>query len=164
MGFNSAFKGLNYQTTWGIIQTDILHKNVGLLVYDKNLLVHTCQYFRANCWITLNVEAASNSETFVLYKTPSDLHVDESVHHDIVMKVTNKKQLYRLIYFSLSVLHVLGDVFAHYRQHLTVFTVSGSIHPFEILRCHSSADDVFHFMRCNISWCNCESNQQEATI
>jgi len=44
------------------------------------------------------------------------------------MKVTNKMQLYRLIYFSLSALHVSGDIFAHYQEHLTVFTVSGSIH------------------------------------
>ena len=44
------------------------------------------------------------------------------------MKVTNKMQLYRLIYFSLSALHVLGVVFAHHQEHLTVFTVSGSIH------------------------------------
>ena len=37
--------------------------------------------------------------------------------------------LYRLIYYSKSALHVSGDVFAHYQEHLTVFTVSGSVHP-----------------------------------
>jgi hypothetical protein len=36
--------------------------------------------------------------------------------------------LYILIYYSKSALHVLGDVFAHHQEHLTVFTVSGSIH------------------------------------
>jgi len=41
-----------------------------------------------------------------------------------IMKVTNKMQLYRLIYFSLSPLHVSGNVFAHHQEHLTVFTVS----------------------------------------
>ena len=46
-----------------------------------------------------------------------------------LMKVTNKTKLYRLIYFSFSALHVSGDVFAHHQEHLTVFTVSGSIHP-----------------------------------
>jgi hypothetical protein len=46
-----------------------------------------------------------------------------------IMKVTNKMQLYRLIYISLSALHVSGDVFAHHQGHLTVFTVSGSVHP-----------------------------------
>jgi hypothetical protein len=45
------------------------------------------------------------------------------------MKVTNKMQLYELIYFSLSALHVSGDVSADHQEHLTVFTVSGSIHP-----------------------------------
>ena len=37
--------------------------------------------------------------------------------------------LYRLIYYSKSVLHVSDDVFAHYREHLTIFTVSGTVHP-----------------------------------
>jgi hypothetical protein len=47
----------------------------------------------------------------------------------LIMKVTNKMQLYRLIYYSQSALHVSGDVFAHHRGHLTVFTVSVNIHP-----------------------------------
>jgi hypothetical protein len=46
-----------------------------------------------------------------------------------LLKVANMMQLYQLIYFSLSALHVSGDVFAHHHEHLTVFTVSGSIHP-----------------------------------
>jgi len=37
--------------------------------------------------------------------------------------------LYRSIYYSKSSLHVSGDVFAHHREHLTVFTVSGGVHP-----------------------------------
>jgi hypothetical protein len=37
-------------------------------------------------------------------------------------------QLYRLIYYSQSALHVSGDVFAHYQEDLTVFTASGNIH------------------------------------
>jgi len=37
--------------------------------------------------------------------------------------------LYRLIYYSKSALHVSGDVFAHHQEHLTLFTVSGSVHP-----------------------------------
>jgi hypothetical protein len=36
--------------------------------------------------------------------------------------------LCRLIYYSLSALHVSGDVFAYRQEHLTVFTVSGNIH------------------------------------
>jgi hypothetical protein len=46
----------------------------------------------------------------------------------LIMKVTNKMQLYRLIYYSESALHVSGDVFAHHQEHLTLFTISGSIH------------------------------------
>jgi len=34
-------------------------------------------------------------------------------------------QLYMLIYYSKSSLHVSGDFFAHHQEHLTVFTVSG---------------------------------------
>jgi len=37
-------------------------------------------------------------------------------------------QLYWLIYYSQSVLLVSEDVFAHNQEHLTVFTVSGTIH------------------------------------
>jgi len=46
-------------------------------------------------------------------------------------KCGNNQQdaLYRLIYYSMSALHVSGDVFAHYQKHLTVFTVSGGVHP-----------------------------------
>ena len=66
------------------------------------------------------------------FKTPRDLKVNlmlmNPMHHDIIMKVTNDMPLYRLIYYSKSALHVSGDVFAHHQEHLTVFTVSGSIH------------------------------------
>ena len=51
------------------------------------------------------------------------------MHCDTLMKVINKMQLYRLIYYSQSALHVSDDVFAHHQGHLIVFTVSGSIHP-----------------------------------
>jgi hypothetical protein len=37
--------------------------------------------------------------------------------------------LYRLIYYSKSAQHISGDVFAHRQEHLTVFTLSGSVHP-----------------------------------
>ena len=37
--------------------------------------------------------------------------------------------LYRLIYYSKSALHVSDNVFGHHQEHLTVFTVSGSVHP-----------------------------------
>ena len=37
--------------------------------------------------------------------------------------------LYTLICYTKSALHVSGHVFAHYQEHLTVFTVSDSVHP-----------------------------------
>jgi len=57
-----------------------------------------------------------------------ELDVHESVHRDIITKEINKMQLYRLIYYSYSALHISGDVFAHHQEHMTVFTASGSIH------------------------------------
>jgi hypothetical protein len=49
----------------------------------------------------------------------------------IVKNYENNQQdaLYRLIYYSKSALHVSGDVFAQHQENLTVFTVSGSVHP-----------------------------------
>ena len=55
--------------------------------------------------------------------------VHESEHRDKIMKVTNNMQLYKLIYYSYSALHVLDDVFAHHQEHLIVFRVSRIIHP-----------------------------------
>ena len=33
------------------------------------------------------------------------------------------------MYYSKSALYVSGEVFAHHQEHLTVFTVPGSVHP-----------------------------------
>ena len=50
--------------------------------------------------------------------------------HPIYNNENNQQgALYRLIYYSKSALHVSSDVFAHHQEHLTVFTVSGSVHP-----------------------------------
>jgi len=47
-----------------------------------------------------------------------------------IINYENNQQdaLYRPIYYSKSAVHVSGDVFAHHLEHLTVFTVSGSVH------------------------------------
>jgi len=74
-----------------------------------------------------NLIETSTNRISTRYDNGVDVH--ESVHRDTVMKVTNKMQLYRLIYYSWSALLVSGDVFTHHQEHLTVFTVSGSIHP-----------------------------------
>jgi hypothetical protein len=62
------------------------------------------------------------------FTTDSELDLHESVHRDIIMKITNKMQLYRLIYYSESAVHVSGNVFAHHQENLAVFTASGNIH------------------------------------
>jgi len=55
----------------------------------------------------------------------------EKKHEETQDNYENNQQdaLYRLIYYSSSALHVSGDVFSHHQEHLTVFTVSGSVHP-----------------------------------
>jgi len=41
------------------------------------------------------------------------------VHHDtIYTKMTNKMQLYRIMYCSLTALHVSNNIFAHHQEHL----------------------------------------------
>jgi len=45
------------------------------------------------------------------------------------MDKTNEMQLYRLIYYFYSAVHVSGDVFAYRQEQKTVFTASSSIHP-----------------------------------
>jgi hypothetical protein len=47
----------------------------------------------------------------------------------IFVKITNKLHIYRLIYYSKSALNVSGDIFANHQEHLSVFTVSDSVHP-----------------------------------
>jgi hypothetical protein len=74
-------------------------------------------------WLSASKQALSQN----IHCSIRDVH--ESVHCDTIMKATNKMQLYRLIYFSLSALHISGDVFAHHQEHLTVCTLSGSIQP-----------------------------------
>jgi hypothetical protein len=46
----------------------------------------------------------------------------------VTMKNNQQVALYRLIYYSKSAVHVSGNVFVHYQEHLTVFTVSGSVY------------------------------------
>jgi hypothetical protein len=40
-----------------------------------------------------------------------------------IMDTTNEMQLYRLIYYFLSALHVSGDVFARHPEHLTIYSI-----------------------------------------
>ena len=81
----------------------------------------------SNSTFVVHSQYYESADKTVFYKNTFDVH--ESMNHDIIAKITNKMQLYRLIYYSKSALHVSGDVFAHHQEHLTIFTVSGSIHP-----------------------------------
>jgi hypothetical protein len=41
----------------------------------------------------------------------------------IILNITNKMQLYRLIYYSKSPLHVAGDVFAHQQERNCIYSI-----------------------------------------
>ena len=59
-----------------------------------------------------------------------------------------------LIYYSKSAVHVSGHVFAHHQEHLTVFTVSGSVHPSccrLVSRVHWNALETFNIIFQHIS-------------
>ena len=55
------------------------------------------------------------------------------------MKMTNKIQLCRIIYYSLAALHVSSDIFAHQQEHLNCITASGIKH---VCRCQPAATYV----------------------
>jgi hypothetical protein len=52
-----------------------------------------------------------------------------SVNYKHIYENNQQAALYRLIYYSKSALHVSGYVLAHHQEHVTVYTVSGSVHP-----------------------------------
>jgi hypothetical protein len=48
-----------------------------------------------------------------------ELDIHGSMHRDkIFTKMANKMQLCRIIYCSMTALHVSGDIFAHHQEHL----------------------------------------------
>jgi hypothetical protein len=74
--------------------------HVGLCFFfhaERNTIkLHVQVFLRMNKWI---------------FDTYQRRDVHESVYRDTIMKVSNKMQLYRLVYFSLSALHVSGRCF-----------------------------------------------------
>jgi len=46
-----------------------------------------------------------------------------------IVRSRTKATEFSLVYYSWSAVQVSGDIFPHHQEHLTVFTVSGSIHP-----------------------------------
>jgi len=82
------------------------------------------------------------------------------VYHDIIFtKMTNKMQLCRIIYCSLTALHVSSDIFANHQEHLTVITDSGFIHVCRRLHGSVHHDIIFTKMTnkmqlCRIIYCS----------
>jgi hypothetical protein len=83
----------------------------------------------SRCVPGYQLENTVRKQPHIYYKTILIFDVRESVHRDTIAYMTKQDALYRLIYYSKSALHVPGDVFANHQGHLTVFTVSGSVHP-----------------------------------
>ena len=99
-------------------------------------ILQVSQLFLANYGIIwLNIDRfLSNYFQLILsvINIPSTLHILELVtmsHNKALQSTERNQNKYRLIYYSKSALQVSGDVFAHHQEHLTVFTVSGSVHP-----------------------------------
>jgi hypothetical protein len=57
------------------------------------------------------------------------------------------------MYYSKLTLRVSGNVFAHHQEHLTVFTVSGSVHPNEELdKLREHKNIINHIKAQRLSW------------
>jgi hypothetical protein len=107
------------------------------LVYKNSLMFTSNSVTELQFWLnklfiftylqTADFKSPTLCHILIKYGETFKTHdVYESVHRDTIMKVTNKIQVYRLIYYFQSALYVSGDVFAHHQEHVTVFTVSGS--------------------------------------
>jgi len=60
--------------------------------------------------------------------------------------MTNKKQMCRIIYYSLAALHVSSYIFAHNQEHLNCITASGITH---VCRCRLAVTYVCNTISCN---------------
>jgi len=100
-----------------------------LVIFSKHYCANTCpainRYIAANLLIQ---ETVWYCVTLILVNH-HHVNLTSGKHYSLIItKTTNKMQQCRLIYYSLSALHVSDDVFAHRQEHLTVFTASGNIH------------------------------------
>ena len=69
-----------------------------------------------------------NSNRWIIRRLGSSFTTPDKRNYNIYEN-NQQDALNCLIYYSNSALHVSGDVFAHHQEHLTVFAVSGSVHP-----------------------------------
>jgi len=66
---------------------------------------------------TLPLLQWKSKENYIFWRYVCSLYIHGSVLHDIITKMTNTMQLFRIIYCSLTALHVSGHVFVH-QEHL----------------------------------------------
>jgi len=95
------------------------------------LIIRPEESYRLCCVVVCDLETSRIGAPYMydISRLKVKFGVHESMHRNIIVKITNKMQLYRFIYYSKSALHVSGNIFAHQQKHLTVFTVSGSVRP-----------------------------------
>ena len=91
-------------------QTASVRMTLRLMLYREKIAVY-CDYWHTECVFLIRLAI------FLI------------LFHSYAYENNQQDALYRLIYYSKSALHVSGDVFTHHQEHLTVFTVSGSVHP-----------------------------------
>jgi len=90
----------------------------GTVQFFRVLFMYLKYLFRISDALSQILQIYCHFLVFSKQKERSDFH--ESVHRDTFMNVTNKMQLYRLIYYSWSALHVSGNIFANHQEHLTL--------------------------------------------
>ena len=158
MGFNSGFKGLNITYSDCVsVALLIQHAKHMRRIISSPLACLTVPYFctLSPQTVRFRKKGLFNIKTCILI-FPS--HFSETfliltrIQRDMIKNVywssckvaiilctwirasrynyENNQQdaLYRLLYYSKPAVHVLGDVFTHHQEYLTVFTVSGSVH------------------------------------
>jgi len=54
--------------------------------------------------------------------------------------MTNKMQLYGIIYYSLAAVHVSSDIFAHHQEHLDCIAASGITYVYRCRLVPASSD------------------------
>jgi len=69
--------------------------------------------------------------TIPIYYTASRPILNKVTYY-VYTKMTNKMQLCKIIYYSMSALHVSSDIFAHHQEHPNCITASGITH---VCRC-----------------------------
>ena len=94
---------------------------VRLVTGDSSIPVSHSSIVQSLCG---NCAALSKNFPFLL--SADEAERDESIRDH---EHNQQEAIYILTYYSQSALHISCDVFAHHQENLTIFTVSGGIHP-----------------------------------